>query len=150
MQKSKIARFISIIFIILLIIGLCFIPFIPKLYDIFKAESSKTFITQSMLYKFTFYSCYIVVLVILYKLNTLFNFIYKGTPFTKEMETNLKIVAILFMTLFLIVIIKAMFIPTILSFAISIVCFVTSLCFYVLAQIIKVAIIYKDEIDYTI
>ena len=150
MKKSTIAKIISIIFIILLIIGLICIPFIPKLYDAFKAKSVMSFMLQSKLYKFTFYSCYIIALVILYKLNTLFNLIYKKTPFTKKMETTLKIIAILFMILFLIVIIKSMFIPTLLSFAIAIVCFVTSLCFYVLAEIIKAAIIYKNEIDYMV
>lgn len=149
-KKSIISKIVSITFITLLVVGLACMPFIPNLYDAFKAKSVVSFMEQSSLYKFVFFSCYIVSLGVLYKLNQLFSFVYKGTPFTKEMESTLKIIAILFMTLSVIVVIKSIFIPTILSFAVAIVCFVTSLCFYVLAEIIKAAIIYKNEIDYTV
>ena len=56
----------------------------------------------------------------------------------------------MFMLLFIIVIIKALFIPTLLSFAVALICFVASLSFYVLAEVIKAAILYKEEIDYTV
>jgi hypothetical protein len=54
------------------------------------------------------------------------------------------------MALFLIVIIKAIFIPTILSFAVALVCFIASLSFYVLSEVITSAIKYKNEVDLTV
>ncbi len=54
------------------------------------------------------------------------------------------------MILFLIILVKAFFIPTLLSFAVGFICFVASLSFYVLAEVIKSAIEYKKEIDYTV
>ena len=96
------------------------------------------------------YLCYLLCLSVVYKLSNLFNMIYKDTPFKKEVENSLKACAIIFMILFVIVIVKAIFIPTLLSFAVSLICFVASLSFYVLAEVIKAAILYKEEIDYTV
>ena len=58
--------------------------------------------------------------------------------------------AIMFMLLFLIVIIKSIFIPNLLSFVVAIICFIASLSFYVLAEVIKSAIKYKNEVDFTV
>ena len=83
-------------------------------------------------------------------LNYIFKSIYKSSPFIKKVEISLKIVAILFMILCLIVLLKAFYMPTILSFGVIVVTFITSLCFYTLSQIFKVAIEYKNEVDFTI
>ena len=81
----------------------------------------------------------------------LFNIVYEGSPFKKELENILKIIAVMFMVLFLIVIIKSVFIPNMmLSFAVAIICFIASLSFYVLAEVIKSAIKYKTEVDFTV
>ena len=150
MKKSKIAKIISILLIIILIIGLCCLLFLPNLYDIFKEVSVSSFASHSILYRIAFYICYIMCLFIVYKLIYLFNEIYKGSPFKKEIEMNLKVNAIIFMLLFIIVMCKSICIPTLLSFAVALVCFIASLSFYVLAEVIKAAITYKNEIDYTI
>ena len=70
--------------------------------------------------------------------------------FKKELENNLKVNAISFMMLFVIVSIKAVFIPSLLSIVVTLICFIASLSFYVLAEVIKSAIEYKNEIDYTV
>ena len=57
---------------------------------------------------------------------------------------------VLFMLLFLIVIIKTIFIPTLLSFVVAILSFLMSLSFYILAEVIKVAREYKSELEFTI
>ena len=97
-----------------------------------------------------FYLCYIICLAIIYTLNYMFKNIYTSSPFTKNIEISLKVIAILFTSLSIVVLIKTIFMPTILSIAFIIVAFVTSLCFYTLSQIFKTAIEYKNEIDYTV
>ena len=62
----------------------------------------------------------------------------------------MKVNAISFMMLFVIVSIKAVFIPSLLSIVVALICFIASLSFYVLAEVIKSAIEYKNEIDYTV
>ena len=149
-MQSKISKFISIILNIMLIGGTICLLFLPKLYNLFKEEEIKTFSNHSIYYQIAFFSCYIICLIIIFELTKLFNQIYKDTPFTKSIEKKLKIIAILFMLLSLIVFIKSIFIPTILSLAVIIVTFIASLSFYVLSQIFKVATKHKDELDYTI
>ena len=97
-----------------------------------------------------FYVCYIVCLCIIFTLNYIFKKIYISSPFNKKIEKSLKIIAVLFMLLSLILLIKTVFIPTIFSIGVVIVSFVTSLCFYTLSQIFKVAIEYKNEVDYMV
>ena len=80
----------------------------------------------------------------------LFNMIYKESPFKKEIENSLKMMAIMFMTLFVIIIIKTIFIPTLLSYVVCLLCFLVSLSFYILAEVIKAAINYKNEVDFTV
>ena len=46
--------------------------------------------------------------------------------------------------------IKTIFLPTILSIVVVVLTFIISLCFYVVAEVFKVAINYKEEIDYTV
>ena len=148
MQKSKIAKLIEILFKIILIGGIICLPFIPKLYNLI--FDSIEFLKQPLYYKIMFYLCYIICLAIIYTLNYMFKNIYTSSPFTKNIEISLKVIAILFTSLSIVVLIKTIFMPTILSIAFIIVAFVTSLCFYTLSQIFKTAIEYKNEIDYTV
>ena len=150
MKKSKIAKIIAILFKIILIGGIICIPFIPKLYDLLELFAKNNFNSQSIFYKILFYLCYIICLGIVYTLNYIFKNIYNDSPFNKQIEISFKIIAILFMLLSIIVLIKTIYIPTILSIAVIVVTFITSLCFYTLSQIFKVAIEYKNEVDYTI
>ena len=141
MKKNLIAKIISIILIVILCVGIICLLFLPNLYDIF---------THNFIYKFAFYLCYIICLGITYKLVNLFTIIYKGNPFRIEIEKSLRIMTVLFMLLFLIVIIKTIFIPTLLSFVVAILSFLMSLSFYILAEVIKVAREYKSELEFTI
>lgn len=150
MKKSLIAKIVSIIFIIILIIGIACLLFIPKLYNLFKESGVPNFEEQNIYYKVAFYLCYIICLVIVYKLRDIFNRVYKKSVFVISVESSLKVISVLFMILFLIILVKAFFIPTLLSFAVGVICFVASLSFYVLAEVIKSAIEYKKEIDYTV
>lgn len=150
MKKNFISKIISIILIIILIIGTISLPFIPRFYDLFKDSSVDSFKSHTLTYKAAFYSCYIICLFIVYELIRLFNVIYNGSPFRKEIEDYLKTMTIMFMILFLIVIIKSIFIPTLLSFVVAILCFLVSLSFYVLKDAIKAAIKYKAEVDFTV
>lgn len=150
MKKSFIAKTISIILIIILVIGIGCLVFIPELYDVFKDNSIDPFKNHLLIYKVAFYACYIICLGIVYKLIELFNMIYKKSPFRKEIEDSLKIMAVMFMILFLIVIVKSVFIPMLLSFVVALLCFLISLSFYLLAEVIKAAIKYKNEVDLTV
>lgn len=150
MEKSKVARLVSIILVIMLIVGVVGIFFLPRLYDIFKDDHVEVFLKHYIWYRIAFYTCYIICLGILYQLLKVFHCIYQDSPFKREVEKSLKISAMLFMCLFVVVTIKCIFIPTILSFAVLLICFIASLSFYVLASVIKAAIFYKDENDYTI
>ena len=149
MQKSKIAKLIEILFKLILIGGIICLPFIPKLYSLVKIFNN-SFTNQTIYYKIAFYLSYIICLAIVFMLNYMFKNIYTSSPFNKKVESSLKIIAILFMTLSTIVLIKTIFMPTILSVGVIIVTFITSLCFYTLSQIFKTAIEYKNEIDLTI
>lgn len=150
MKKSKIAKFLTVTLNFIFICGIMCLFFLPKLYDIFADINVKSFASHSIYYKVAFYCCYIVCLGIIFKLIRIFNNIYKDNPFKKNIEISLKIIAVLFMILAIIIGIKSIFIPTILSFAVLVVTFIASLSFYVLSQIFKMAILYKDEIDHTI
>lgn len=150
MKKSLIAKIIEILFKIILILGIISILFIPKIYGLLKGYNAISFNDQTIYYKIMFYMSYIICLGIVYMLNYIFKSIYKSSPFIKKVEISLKIVAILFMILCLIVLLKAFYMPTILSFGVIVVTFITSLCFYTLSQIFKVAIEYKNEVDFTI
>ena len=150
MKKSKIAKTVTIIFIVLIIIGLgCLIP-LPKIYDLVKGDSIEAFSEHTIYYQAAFYLCYLISLFILYKLYSTFNYLYKVNPFTKKIEVNLKVIAVFFMILSIIILIKGFFIPTPLTFGVVVICFVVSLCFYLLAEIIKKGIILKDEVDLTV
>ena len=150
MQKSKIAKLISILLNIMWLGGSICIFFLPRLYNLFSNIDIPNFNNQTIYYQIAFYLCYIICLIIIFELTKIFNHIYKDSPFTKTIENTLKIIAVLFMSLSLIVFIKTIFIPTILSIAVVLVTFIASLSFYVLSQIFKVAIKHKDELDYTI
>ena len=150
MKKSKIAKIIEVLFKLILIGGIITIPFIPKLYDLLKIFNIGSFNEQTIYYKIMFYTCYLICLGIVFTLNHIFKNIYNQSPFNKTTEVSLKVVAILFMVLALVVLIKTIYMPTILSFGIIVVTFITSLCFYTLSQIFKIAIEYKNEVDYTI
>lgn len=150
MNPSKISLFISFLLKIMLLFGIICIFFIPELYDEFSGILPNTFHDQTIPYKIAFYFCVFGLLSILFFLIKLFQEIYKGTPFKKEIEIDLKTIAVLFMIVFIIITIKIIFIPSVLSIAVSFITFLASLSFYVLSQIIKVAIEYKKEIDYTV
>lgn len=150
MQKSKIANFVSIVLKLTFILGTVSLIFIPKLYDIFSNNQGVSFNEQTLYYKVAFYLCAIGSLIILYELIRIFSNIYKDSPFKKSIVISLKVIAVLFMVLSAIVAIKTIFIPTILSIAVVLITFVASLSFYVLSQIFKVAVEYKNEIDFTV
>lgn len=150
MKKSFLAKLISIIFIIILVGGIISLPFIPILYDMLKDPYIQEFKTHHITYQLAFYTCFIICLIIVFKLNEVFNNVYQGSPFNKKVENSLKVSAVLFFILSIIVIGKALFIPTLLSFVVAFICLIASLSFYVLAEVIKKAIEYKDEIDYTV
>lgn len=149
-MKSKISKFIEVLLNIMLFGGTICLFLLPKLYNLFKENNVPNFNNQTFYYQIAFYTCYIICLIIIFNLTKLFNHIYKDNPFTKTIERILKIIATLFMTLSLIVLIKFIFIPTMLSLAVIVITFIVSLSFYVLSQIFKVAIKNKDELDYTI
>ena len=150
MKKSITSKIISIILLILLILGIVSFFFLPYLYDTFKGASVEVFTKHTLIYKIAFYSCYVICLIVIYKLIKLFSMVYKGNPFRVEVSNILKVNMVLFMMLFLIVIIKSFFIPTIISFAVALVCFIASLSFYVLSEVITSAIKYKNEVDLTV
>ena len=150
MKKSNIAKIVTIVFIILIVCGaICLIP-LPQIYDLVKGDGIESFMEHTIYYKVAFYGCYLISLFILYKLYDTFNYLYKVNPFTVKIEKNLKVVAILFMILSVIVFGKGIFIPTPLTFGVVLICFVVSLCFYLLAEVIKKGIILKDEVDSTV
>ena len=150
MPKSKMAKIIEILFKILLAGGIICLPFIPKIYDLLKIFGIGSFSTKTIFYKILFYLCYIICLAILYTLNYIFKTIYQDSPFNKKIVTSLKVIAALFLSLSLIVLIKTIYLPTILSIAVIVVTFITSLCFYTLSQIFKAATEYKTEVDFTV
>ena len=150
MKKSIIAKIVTIVFIVLLVLGVLSIIPLPIFYDFCKGNEIKTFHEHTLIYKIAFYVCYLISLSILYKLYDTFKYIYNVNPFTKKIEINLKHIAVLFMILCFIILIKGIFIPTVLTFGIGAICFVVSLCFYLLAEVIKKGIIYKDEVEATI
>lgn len=150
MKQSKISKIISILLTIIFIIGIISLVFIPVLYNFFSGEWPISFEKQNLIYKVTFYICYLISLTIIFFLIKLFNIVYSGSPFKKEIENILKINAVLFMILFILIFLKTIFIPTLLSFSVALTSLIASLSFYVLSQIIKAATLYKNEIDYTV
>ena len=148
-MKSNIAKIVSVILKIIFIVGIILLPFIPKLYDLVIFNNLIPFKDQTIFYQIAFYLCYILSLSIIFILIIIFNNVYLD-PFKPLIVKSLKAIAVIFMILSIIIIIKSFFIPTIISIAISLITFVVSLSFYVLSQIYKVAIEYKKEIDYTI
>ena len=150
MKKSTIAKFISIILKITFILGIVSLFFIPKFYNIFPELKEIKFEDQTVFYQVAFYICAIGSLGIISELIKIFDTIYKGSPFKKQIEINLKVIAVLFMLLSLIITVKTIFMPTLLSAVVSFITFMVSLCFYVLSQIFKSAIEYKNEIDLTV
>ncbi len=149
MEKSKISIIVYYLFYLILIIGLIGSIFLPTLYDMFSGIPTK-FIEHTLIYRIAFYTCYFIALFIVWMLIKIFKDLYKDTPFKKEVENKLKIIAISFEILALIVIAKFVFIPTILTIAVSLISFIVGLCFYTLSQVFKIAITYKDEIDFTV
>lgn len=149
MKKSKIAVILSILLKIIFIIGVICLFFLPQLYNIFSGIEI-AFEQQTIWYMSAFYLCYLVSLLLILELIRIFDNIYKDSPFKKQTELSLKRIAILFMVLAIVVAVKTIFIPTILSIAVAVITFIASLSFYVLSQIFKVAIEYKQEVDYTV
>ena len=147
MNKLNLSKIIYYLLNIILIIGIILIPFIPTIYNIIGTENLLSFNKQTIIYKIALYTCYFISLGIIYTLILLFKHIYKDNPFTIYTEKYLKIISILFMSLFIIIFIKILFVPTIISIAICVITFIVSLCFYTLSQIFKEANIHKKELD---
>jgi len=147
MEKSKIAKIVTIVFIVLIIAGILALIPLPIIYDLVKGDTIETFSEHTIYYKIAFYICYLICLCILFMLYQTFNYLYKVHPFTKIVEKNLKHIAILFMILSVIIFVKGLFLPTPLTFGVVVVSFVVSLCFYLLGEVIKKGIILKDEVD---
>ena len=150
MVKSRIAQIVSTILKLMLISGIISLIFIPKLYDMFADKEVLDFSQQTIYYRVAFYACFIGSLCILFELIKIFNNMYKESPFKKSLEYGLKRIAVWFMVLSMIVSVKIIYIPTILSASVALITFIASLSFYVLSQVFKVAIEYKDEIDHTV
>ncbi len=149
MPKSIIAKIVSILFMILLIGGIGCLFFMPTLYDLL-GVSKFLFQDAPLYYKVVFYLCYIISFGIIYILNRIFSFIYNKNPFEHDIEKYIKILAVLFMLLSVLVGIKTIFMPTVLSIVVIVLTFIISLCFYVVAEVFKVAINYKEEVDLTV
>lgn len=150
MKKSKIAVLVSIILKVTLVVGVISLFLIPKFYNLFYKTEAITFESQTMLYKGTFYLCALLSLFTIYELIKIFDFIYKNDPFNIVIEKRLKLIAVIFMVLSIIVGIKSIFIPTLISLAIVFITFIMSLSVYTLSQVFKKAIEYKNEIDFTV
>lgn len=150
MEKSKIAKIVTIVFIVLIIAGILALIPLPIIYDLVKGDTIETFSEHTIYYKIAFYICYLICLCILFMLYQTFNYLYKVHPFTKIVEKKLKYIAILFMILSVIIFVKGLFLPTPLTFGVVVVSFVVSLCFYLLGEVIKKGIILKDEVDLTV
>lgn len=149
MKKSIISKIVSIIFILMLIGGIVCLFFAPKLYDLTGA-SRVAFEQQGLYYKILFYVCYIICLAIIFILNRIFSFIYDSNPFETNVENYIKLLAVLFISLSLLVGLKSIFMPTVLSIVLTVLTLIISLCFYVVAEVFKVAEGYKKEIDFTV
>lgn len=150
MKKSVIARFLFILLNLMFGVGSIATVFLPKLYDLFSNKGIKAFFDNSIFYQIAFFACYIISLSIIYILIRIMRDVYLETPFKKAMEMNLKMIAILFMLLAVIITVKTIFIPTMLSVAVIAATFIASLSFYVLSQVFKMVNEYKHEVDYTI
>ena len=150
MPQSKMAKIIEILFKILLGLGIIGLFIIPYLYDFLEIFGLESFNNKTLVYKILFYICYIICLGILFMLNYIFKNIYKDSPFNKKIEVSLKVISLLFMLLSVTTLIKTIYYPTILSIALIVIASITSLCFYTLSEIFKVAKEYKDEVDFTV
>ena len=150
MPQSKMAKIIEILFKILLGLGIIGLFIIPYLYDFLEIFGLESFNSKTLFYKILFYICYIICLGILFMLNYIFKNIYKDSPFNKKIEVSLKVISLLFMLLSVTTLIKTIYYPTILSIALIVIASITSLCFYTLSEIFKVAKEYKDEVDFTV
>lgn len=149
MKKSKLSIVIYCLLYLILFLGIVCSVFLPSLYDIFSGIEV-SFRDHSLIYKIAFYICYFISLGIILELIFIFKTIYKETAFKKEVEKRIKLISVLFLILSIIVIVKFIFIPTLLTLSVFVITFIISLCFYVLSQVFKTAISYKEEIDYTV
>ncbi|MDD3341698.1 MAG: DUF2975 domain-containing protein [Bacilli bacterium] len=150
MEKSIISKFLLILMKIMFIVGIICSIFLPYLYDLFVVEEVPNFGEQTILYQIAFYTCYIAALLIIFLMIRIFDLVYSGNPFIKKVVLEFKKIAVLFMFLAVVIAIKNIFIPTILSASVALITFIISLSFYVLSKVFEVAISYKQEIDYTV
>jgi len=150
MKKSIISKIVAIILKIILGFGAISLVFVPFIYNFIGKYQNITFNDQTTLYKIALYVSAIIVLYIIFELIRIFSLVYKENPFNRHTEYSLKRIAISLMILSLITLTKSIFIPTVLSYSIVIILFVGSLGVYVLSQVFKIAIEYKNEIDYTV
>ena len=147
MKNNFLSKIVYYLLIIVFMGGLIGSIFLPNLYNQF---SPTLFKEQPTIYKITFYICYFLSLFIIGLVINIFKIIQNETPFQKKIGQMIKLISLGFMILALIILLKFIFIPTLLTLAIAFICFIVSLCFYSLADVFNVAIAYKNEIDYTI
>lgn len=150
MKRSIISKIVAIILKIILGLGTICLFFVPYIYNFIGKYQNIKFNDQTIFYNIALYISAILILYIIFELIRIFSLVYKENPFNKNIEYSLKRIAIVLMILSLITLAKSIFIPTVLSFSIVIILFVGSLGVYVLSQVFKTAIEYKNEIDYTV
>jgi len=120
------------------------------IYDLLRWSGAVGFLERNIFYQVAFYSVYIIGLVINYVLIKILKIVHSESPFREETEKKLKVLAVLFMLIAIIVGVKCIFIPTVLSIALAALSFIASQSFYVLSQLFKMAVAYKHEIDFTV
>ncbi|MCL2354366.1 MAG: DUF2975 domain-containing protein [Oscillospiraceae bacterium] len=150
MEKSITTKILLVLLSVILCVGIASTFFIPMLYDLYRGAEALEFSAKNIFYQVAFYSIYLICLVIIYVLIKILKSVHSESPFKVETEKKLKIITVLFMLIAIIVGIKFIFIPTVLSLAIAVLSFIASQSFYVLSQLFKMATAYKHEIDFTV
>ena len=150
MEKSITTKILLVLLSIIMCVGIVCTFFVPRLYDFFRGEGVMAFSGRNLAYQAAFFACYLICLAINYVLIRILKNVHSESPFKVEIVNRLKIIAVLFMLIAIIVGVKILFIPTILSAAVVILSFIASQSFYVLSQVFKMAVNYKHEIDFTV
>ncbi len=147
MKNNMVVKAINIILYLLFIGGAIVLFFIPEIFDYFELDKHVFFDDHFVLYKMGVYCCYLFCLLIIFILARLFGAIYSENPFSYKVVNYLNSIAILFMIVSFIVIIKITFIPTIISAAIAMVTFIISLCFFTISGIFK-NVVSQQQLEY--
>ena len=150
MERSITTKLLLIILTVILCVGIVSTFFVPMLYNLVRGEGVMAFTEQNIFYQIGFYACYFICLTINYVLIRILKTVHSESPFKPETVKKLKVITVLFMLIAIIVGVKCIFIPTILSMAIVVLSFIASQSFYVLSQVFKMAVNFKHEIDFTV